>query len=106
MVSVTAVSNHAAGLPDGLHHVRAEKGSREAGSYQNSLKSLHSLQSPGEGTAAHLLEGREGEPFTWGQPVLLSEEYTRVWTNTVFINGDRSMAADSVCWGFCLHICG
>ena len=62
---------------------QAENGSREAGSYQNGLKSLHPLPSPGKGTAVSLVEGRGGEPFTWGQPVLASEEHNGVWTDTV-----------------------
>lgn len=62
---------------------QAEKGSREAGSYQNGLLSLRPLQSPGKGTAVGLVEGQGGEPFAWDQPLVPSEEHTGVWIDTV-----------------------
>lgn len=51
---------------------QGEKGSREVDSYQNSLKSLRPLPSPGKGTAEALVEGWGGEPLAWDQPT--SEE--------------------------------
>lgn len=53
---------------------QGEKASREVDSYQNSLKSLHPLPSPGEGTAEGLVEGWGGEPLAWDRPNVLSEE--------------------------------